>query len=264
MIVGFIKRAFRYRFFLARLTKVPPLGHIFDKLYFEKDEIYYLPKESVLEVNREMSEPGSLVLPSQVLERLVDEAEHHFLMNYCICRRSNECKDYPMELGCLFLGEATTTIDSRFGRQVNKEEALEHLKKCREAGLVHLVGRNKLDSAWLSARPDDRLLTICNCCPCCCLWMMLPKMREDLSSKVQRMPGVEISVNADCTGCGFCVDSCFVDAIVINEKKAAIGPQCRGCARCVDICPENAIDVKLPDKQAVKEMEGHIREIVKI
>jgi len=47
------------------------------------------------------------------------------------------------------LGEAAMRIDSKLERKVTKEEALLHVEKCREAGLVHLMGRNKLDTVWL-------------------------------------------------------------------------------------------------------------------
>jgi hypothetical protein len=90
-------------------------------------------------------------------------------MNTCLCRDAKQCKDYPIDLGCLFLGEAALGINPRLGRGVTKREALEHIRRCREAGLVHLIGRNKLDTVWLGVGPGDKLLTICHCCPCCCL-----------------------------------------------------------------------------------------------
>jgi len=76
-------------------------------------------------------------------------------MDWCICRKSTKCEDYPIELGCLFLGEATLKIDPRLGHRATKQEALEHVQKCRDAGLVHLIGRNKLDSVWLNAQPGN-------------------------------------------------------------------------------------------------------------
>ena len=67
------------------------------------------------------------------------------------------------------MGEAAHGINPQLGRKVSKEEALEHLKKCREAGLVHVIGRNELDALWLGVRPGYKLLTVCNCCHCCCI-----------------------------------------------------------------------------------------------
>ncbi len=86
-------------------------------------------------------------------------------MDFCICRKSNNCKDFPHEFGCLFLGKGTKRISKNLGRQVDVDEAIEYVNKCREAGLVHIIGRNKIDSVWLNTGPKEDLLSICNCCP---------------------------------------------------------------------------------------------------
>lgn len=83
-----------------------------------------------------------LVLPSEVARHFVERSSYHFLMNYCIYRVSAHCQDYPRELGCLFLGKATLRTGPRLGRMVSKEDALAHLDRCEEVGLVHLIGRN--------------------------------------------------------------------------------------------------------------------------
>ena len=36
-------------------------------------------------------------------------------------------------------------ISPKFGRIVNSDEAIEHVDKCHDAGLVHIIGRNKID-----------------------------------------------------------------------------------------------------------------------
>jgi ferredoxin len=191
-----------------------------------------------------------MVLPSEVVEHFIDEASHHVIMNFCICRTSMQCADYPRDLGCLFLGEAALRINPALGRQVTREEARSHVRACRERGLVHLIGRNKLDSVWLKARPDDRLLTVCNCCPCCCLWMMLPHVAPQIAGKVTKMPGVSVRVTDACVGCGACVSSCFVSAISIDRGRARISDACRGCGRCVDACPQGAIEVRWDNRDA--------------
>jgi ferredoxin len=238
-------KAFPLRFFMAGLTRLPLLGNVVDRLYFENDDIIYVPMDRVIEINKKIDSPEQTVLPSKVVEYFIENSSHHFIMNECICRASAGCKDYPVGLGCLFLGEASKNISLKLGRRATKEEAFEHLKKCREKGLVHLIGRNKLDAVWLKAGPDNKLLTICNCCPCCCLWKMLPELSEDISSKVKKMPGVSIQVTDRCIGCGKCTEACFVAAINIIDGKAVIGGQCRGCGRCATICPKKAIEVNI-------------------
>lgn len=167
-------------------------------------------------------------------------------MNFCICRDSEGCQGYPIDLGCLFLGEAVLNIRPEYGRLVSKEEALEHVSRCREAGLVHLVGRNKLDTVWLGVGPGEKLMTICNCCPCCCLWKMLPQLTPMIANRITRMEGVSVTVTDRCAGCGTCCEGiCFVDAIKLVDGRANIGVECRGCGRCVEVCPNEAIELSI-------------------
>jgi len=170
-----------------RLTRVPGFRGLIDKMLFDGDHLIYLPKDNVVNMNVEIEPPESMVLPSQVVEHFIQKARYHWIMNFCICRESTKCQDYPRDLGCLFLGEAVLNINPAFGRRVSKEEALEHVRRCREAGLVHLIGRNKLDTVWLGTGPGEKLLTICNCCPCCCLWLVLPTLHESIGS-LQLLP----------------------------------------------------------------------------
>ena len=257
--VRLIETFFPLRFTLARFTHLAPVKKIVDRMLFEHDDLFYLPKDTVVEINQPVEAPQSMVVPSRVVEHFIDKAEHRFIMDFCICRDATKCEDYPVELGCLFLGEATRHIDRSLGHEATREEALEHVQRCREAGLVHLIGRNKLDTQWLNAHPGEKLLTICNCCPCCCLWLMLPQLDGDIASKLHRMEGVEVTVNEACTGCGVCTAACFVDAITIENGRAVMSSACRGCGRCVEACPTGAIEITVDDgavQRAIERIEA--------
>jgi ferredoxin len=258
--VRLLKRNFRHRFRLARLTRLPLLGPLVDWMLFEGDDLVVLPKDRVVElqVNRQIEQPVNVVLPSEIVHRFIDQADAHFIMNFCICRESNACEDYPRDLGCLFMGEAAGRIDPRLGRLVTREEAHSHVSRAGEAGLVHLIGRNKLDSVWLDAWPTGRLLTVCNCCPCCCLWRMLPSLSPQIGAKVTRMEGVELRVTDGCVGCGACLDKCFVQAIEMVDGRAVIGDECRGCGRCAEACPTHAIAMTIPD---ASDLECTVRRV---
>ena len=258
-----LKTFFPQRFFLAKATNLPFVGRVVEKAMFEGDDIIYLPKDSVVDVNQSLEDPESLVVPSQVLDHFIKSSNYRFIMNTCICREGDKCKDYPIDIGCLFLGEAVLDINPKFGRLATTREALDHARRAREAGLVHLIGRNKLDTLWLNVGPKEKLLTVCNCCPCCCLWKILPDVSSSIASKVKPMPGVTVTVGEDCVGCGICSeDVCFVNAISLKDGKAQISEECRGCGRCVEACPKNAIILNYDGPENVDDSIARIAELV--
>ncbi len=264
-LVNLVKRTFPRRFTLARLTRVPVVGEFLDRWLFGGDDIVYLPKDRVVRIDQEVTGGESVVLPSSVVEHFVEKARYHWIMNTCICREASGCRDYPVDLGCLFLGKAAMGINPRLGRRVTKEEALDHVRRCREAGLFHLIGRNKLDTVWLNVRPGNRLLTICSCCPCCCLWRMIPVLSGRISSKVHRMPGVEVRVSSKCEGCGTCAKKgCFVGAIRTVEGRPVIGEECRGCGHCVEVCPHGAIELVLTETSFTEPLIERISGLVDV
>lgn len=264
LYVAVIKRSFNTRFVLSRLTRVPLLRAAIGRAFFEGDDIMILPRDEaasrIIRLDLEVDPGMDLVMPSDVLRETIRRFDGAAIMNFCICRESNACKDFPRELGCVFLGPGASRIPPRLARQVGTEEALEHVDRCQDAGLVHLIGRNKIDSVWLNTGPKEELLTICNCCPCCCLWKMLPNLDNDLGRSVTAMPGVSVKVTDACRGCGVCTEgACFVDAISVEDGLAVINAEvCRGCGRCVTVCPHHAISIQVqgdPFKESMRRLE---------
>ncbi|MFP4445019.1 MAG: indolepyruvate ferredoxin oxidoreductase subunit alpha [Desulfosudaceae bacterium] len=267
-----IKKTFFARFFLSRLTRYRPVARLVDEMLFKDDDVIYLPQDRVMpadpviRVDRPLASPTSLAVPSQVVDHFIRRASARWIMNFCICRESSRCQTYPVEYGCLFLGEAARDINPKFGRLVSEEEALAHASRCRQAGLVHLIGHNRLDSVWLNVGPADRLLTICNCCPCCCLWRILPHLTPEIGDKIARMPGIHLEVTDVCQGCGLCTQGiCFVDAIRLEAEGAVIDQdQCRGCGRCADICPRGAIRVVIEDEACIDNAIARVSRAVNV
>ncbi len=262
--VSLLKTFFPYRKSIARLSRLPVIGLMIDQVVFRNDDMVYLPKDRVV-IREAIEQPGSVVLPSSIVEHFIEKADYHWIMNKCICREGDDCQDYPHDLGCIFLGEAATRIDLRLGHPATKEEALEHARKAREAGLVHLIGRDRLDTLWMGVGPSEKLMTICNCCPCCCLFRILPDLTPTISQRIKRLPGVEVWVGAECNGCGKCVRTgCFVDAITMVDGKARISDACRGCGRCVEVCPTQAIHLRITDESYLANTIRRISRVVDV
>ena len=261
--VNLLKRAYPSRRPIARLTKLPLIGDLVDHLIFRGDEMYVLPKDKTIQINAPIDPPESTVIPSQLVEHFINQASHHWIMDFCICREGDDCQDYPQDMGCLFLGKPVLDINAKMGRLVTKEEALDHARACREAGLVHLIGRNRLDTIWLGVTPSEELMTICNCCPCCCLWGLVTDLTPKITQKITSLPGVEVIVNEECTGCSLCEDGvCFADAIRVENGRAEISLECRGCGRCVEICPEEAILLTVDGEERIQDVLKRLDQLV--
>lgn len=261
--VNFLKYVYPTRRSVAKLTRLPLIGGLVDHLLFRGDEMYVLPIDRTIRVNEPLDTPESMIIPSQIVEHYINQASHHWVMDFCICREGDGCQDYPRDLGCIFLGEPVLQINSKLGRLVSREEALAHAKLCREKGLVHSIGRNRLDSVWLGARPAEELMTICSCCPCCCLWGLVTDLTPRIGGKITSLPGVKVVVTEDCTGCGSCEDGiCFAEAIQVKDGQAEISLACRGCGRCVEICPENAIILTIDGEENIQEVLRNLDQLV--
>ncbi len=249
--VFLVGHVFNSRYRLAAMTRRHPrFGRFVKKLAFEEDDMSVLPKNNtvrkVVDLNIEIENADERnVVPSDLIKKVLERSDRIFVMNFCICRKSNKCQDYPVDHGCIFLGKGTERIPKEYGKFVTPDEACKYLDDCTEKGLVHIIGRNKLDSIWLHTGNSLDLMTICNCCPCCCLWNMVRDIDQDISDTFRRMKGVEISIETEkCIGCGICQEICFVKAIKIDNGKCVLDDvRCRGCGRCSEQCPVKAIDL---------------------
>jgi electron transfer flavoprotein alpha subunit len=50
-----------------------------------------------------------------------------------------------------------------------------------------------------------------------------------------------LEITEECIGCGTCVESCPLDAIVESGEIYTITEDCNECRSCIDACPVNAI-----------------------
>ena len=244
-----LKYIFNWRFWIAQLTrKSKAIKKIIDKMLFEDDEIVVIP--NTININKKIESEGSEFLPTDIIKDVIRRCDDIVIMNSCLCRSSNNCKDYPHDIGCIFLGPTSRKIPPHIGKKATVEEALAQVDLADEAGLSHIIGKNKIDTVWMNIRPGIGLLTICHCCPCCCLWKVYPNLDEDISRKLEKLDGVQVKLHEDnCRKCGKCLEACMFKAIRIKDSKITIDTNtCRGCGLCVNNCKFNAITIEYSDE----------------
>ncbi|MHA1884537.1 MAG: ATP-binding protein [Promethearchaeota archaeon] len=190
-------------------------------------------------VNEELEVPEERILPTQEIRKLIEKYDDIAVGN-CYCRQHQEFLDNPCEMieitpSCMTLGKsARHTSNHGFSKMVSKEEALEILKKCEDAGLVHKAYHKYGNSA-------AEEVAICNCCNCCCM-----TARDCLIFPVVNETNYLANIDEDlCIGCGTCVDLCYNKAIELNDDNIAerIEEYCAGCGVCAYHCSEKAISL---------------------
>ncbi len=244
-----LNRIFNWRFWIAELTKKSKIAKkVIDKLLFENDEIVVVP--NTIHVNKKIESAGSEFLPTDVIKEVIKRTSDIVIMNTCLCRTSNDCKDYPHDIGCIFLGPTSKKIPRAICHEATVEEALAQVDRADAAGLSHIIGRNKIDTVWMNVRPGKGLLTICHCCPCCCLWKVYPNLDNEISGKLEKLDGIEVRLHKDnCKKCRKCLEACMFDAISMKDGEIIIdADNCKGCGLCVNACKFNAITIDYTDK----------------
>jgi len=175
--------------------------------------------------------------------KIIKNAEEPIGIQNCICRQSivamgESCKATSRLEVCMGFGDmAKMYIDMGWSRKINKEEAIDILKKNEEEGLIFQPSN--------SQNPDF----ICSCCGCCCEAIRAIKHFPN--------PGQIISTNYyaqidpdQCTGCGTCIERCHMEAIILTDDISSVKKErCIGCGNCVYTCPSEAIEFVSKDKK---------------
>lgn len=236
-----INRFFKKIFLFAKLTRIPVIGTWLYGVFFKKDDITFIP------INTSLEPHDHVVLPSDIIRHFILSSQFIWIKDKCVCRSAEDCKNYPKDLGCIYLGRVVQNFNPDLGRMATVDEALDHVRRCEEAGLVHMIGLNRLDSLMLNCAPSDTLMTICNCCECCCFFRILPGLNKPIREKIRGLDCVSIEVLTGCTGCGACMASCFAGALSIAGGRAVINDNCIKCGKCVRACRAGFIRMNITD-----------------
>ncbi len=202
----------------------------------------------VIPLNAKVSKNKNAVVPYELVDNFIDSAGFIMILDYCLCRKGMECKEYPRDFGCIMLGEgARAMLEQNQGRELTAEEAKTLARKATELGLVTVAAQAKIEEQVMAIPKDKRhqFIELCFCCPCCCVAIKNLKYHTPLFLK-HNVVNVAYAAKAlpDCKGCNKCVDVCTAGAIRINGNKVWVKEDdCIGCGLCVYKCKHDAIQL---------------------
>ncbi|HEY5527095.1 MAG TPA: 4Fe-4S binding protein [Candidatus Anoxymicrobiaceae bacterium] len=170
------------------------------------------------------------ILAYDDVRKMIDDADVIAVTN-CTCRLTAQKCDRPVEI-CMQLGKAGSySIERGTGRQVDKDEAVQLLKKAEEAGLIHVTMNRAADTHF-----------ICNCCNDCCMtFPMLINRQLKMCDPSRFAARIDASL---CDSCGECLERCYFGALSMEDESTGAvvkAEACMGCGLCQVVCPNGAI-----------------------
>ncbi len=252
-----MKRCLEFIKIGTKLSRLPGTG-LHPWMWPGKTDMRWLP------INQDIEMAEGMPMPITILDRLIEEASHRMIYEFCGCREAYGCKHYPRETGCLMMGDAAAGANPEFCREVDVEEAKEHARKAVDAGLVPFVGVARVDEDIFGIKGHGHLLSVCFCCECCCLTRFFHNFPvKTVEGLMTPLEGIRLEINDHCDGCGTCAGKCYTKAIEVVEGKARTNGYCRYCGRCASVCPNGAIEISLTDPGYVDKTIELIRSYVK-
>ncbi len=208
------------------------------KLYNNPERANMLPS-GLRTITVEHELPDSTSIRSYEQVSAIIDRENSFAVGYCHCRHTNKLTGNPCKIenaperACFYFGKvADYMVDRDFANRINKDECLTILKECEDAGLVHnisdIFGEN---------------LVLCNCCGCCCDFLLKMKRYRGLINVTPSNFKVAVDIES-CTGCEECVARCQVEAIHIEDDHVSVNHDyCLGCGNCITNCPSGSLSM---------------------
>ncbi len=151
-------------------------------------------------------------LPIEHISYWLKKYDGHLSAGLCSCRISRAtldegCGDDPNDW-CIGVGDmADYCVETKKGRYITKEEALEIFKKSEANGFVHQI--TNIDG-------KDKIIGICNCDVKIC-----NALRTSLLFNTPNMSRSAYTAKVDpskCVACGLCVENCPAGAVKLGQK----------------------------------------------
>ncbi len=188
----------------------------------------------------------------------------HIGVGLCYCRHKMQhlgraCKA-ELEICMAFNAAAASLIKHGHIRAIDSVEGLDLLQKAYDQKLVQF-GENVREGVNF----------ICNCCGCCCEAMIAARRFANLNPvhTTNFLPQIKYE---NCNGCGQCVNSCPVEAIVLasandpkhplRKRASLVEERCLGCGLCARVATRNCITMKSRPERVITPLNGTHRAVV--
>jgi len=177
----------------------------------------------------------------------------HLGVGTCYCRHKmahlGRACAAPLDICMTINSTARSLVKHGVARAVDASEGLDLLQRARDQNLVQFGENVRREVSF-----------ICNCCGCCCEAMLAAKRFARLNpvATTNFLPEVR---EADCSGCGRCVELCPVEAMGLvaagdpgqpRRKKARLAEDlCLGCGVCARACGRRAITLRARPRRII-------------
>ncbi len=203
------------------------------------------------------------VLDYERASEVVRTATHRGI-GVCYCRHKmmhvgRNC-DAPMEICMTFNGTAQSLTRHGYARLVDVSEGMDVLQQAYERDLVQF-GENVRKSVNF----------ICNCCGCCCEAMIAAR-KFGMLNPVHTSSFLPVVDEAQCNGCGKCVNVCPVEAMTLVSSNDAHQPKmkkakvhediCLGCGVCVRTCSRKGLSLRSRPTRVITPLNSLHRTVV--
>ncbi|MFC2000743.1 4Fe-4S dicluster domain-containing protein, partial [Chloroflexota bacterium] len=179
-----------------------------------------------------------VVLPYDEAIRVVDDREY-IAAGACPCRHLGDLSGRPCSKPkvdmCMYFGSFAKFIVSRgFAHVLSKEDARQRIEEADRAGLVHTYTDSN----------NRHTEVMCNCCGCHC--PVLVGLNRSPSPGNSAIVNWVVTIDdGTCTGCGLCVDRCWMSALRMSDTVVARDAnRCIGCGVCIRECPVDALKLE--------------------
>ena len=203
------------------------------------------------------------VLDYERAAEVIKRATHRGV-GICYCRHKMQhvgrACEAPQEICLTFNTTAASLIKHDCARSIEQEECLDLLQVAYEHNLVQF-GENV----------REEVNFICNCCGCCCEAMIAAR-RFAILNPVHTTNFIPVVTEADCNGCGKCVNACPVEAMTLVSSNDPVKPKmkvaklnediCLGCGVCVRTCSKDSIHLKSRPSRVITPLNGTHRTVL--